>query len=155
MLNGRPDGRQRLRASACRQRDSFRYFARLTRRPLKGFDRRIGAAAPSKRQRGRTKCPAKTKGKFKNPKLQEAYEHFFGEQFDNAHSAMADTKACMKVYWACIGDEDSAIVLLRANIEKEKRGLMYADSPQSRKNQLREINDMEAQLKELEDHSND
>lgn len=48
------------------------------------------------------KCPAKTKGKFKNPKLQEAYEHFFNESFEGAHSAMADTKACMAVYWACI-----------------------------------------------------
>jgi DNA polymerase-3 subunit epsilon len=51
------------------------------------------------------KCPAKTRGKFKNPKLQEAYQHFFGESFEHAHSAMADTKACMKVYWACIDDD--------------------------------------------------
>lgn len=101
------------------------------------------------------KCPAKTKGKFKYPKLQEAYEHFFGEKFDGAHSAMVDTKACMKVYWACIGDEDSAIVLLRSNIEKEKRGLTYADSTQAHKNQQREIHNMEAQLKKLEDNSND
>lgn len=48
------------------------------------------------------KIPAKTKGKFKNPKLQEAYEHFFRESFEGAHSAMADTQACMEVYWACI-----------------------------------------------------
>lgn len=48
------------------------------------------------------KCPAKTKGKFKNPKLQEAYEHFFAVSFEYAHSAMADTRACMEVYWACI-----------------------------------------------------
>lgn len=96
------------------------------------------------------KCPAKTKGKFKTPKLQEAYKHFFGEEFDGAHNAMADTEACMKVYWACIGDEDSAIVLLRSNIAKEKRGLMYADSPQARTNQQREITYMEAKLKELE-----
>lgn len=52
------------------------------------------------------KCPAKTKGKFKNPKLQEAHQHFFGDQFDGAHSAMADTQACMRVYWACIDDDD-------------------------------------------------
>ncbi len=101
------------------------------------------------------KCPAKTKGKFKYPKLQEAYKHFFGKEFDDAHSAMADTEACMKVYWACIGDEDSAIVLLRSNIEKEKRGVMYADSPQARSNQLREITYMETRLKKLEDNSND
>jgi len=101
------------------------------------------------------KCPAKTKGKFKYPKLQEAYEHFFGEKFDGAHSAMADTEACMKVYWACIGDEDSEIVLLRANIEKEKRGLMYADSPQARTNQQRDIDAMETQLKKLEEDNHE
>jgi len=96
------------------------------------------------------KCPAKTKGKFKTPKLQEAYEHFFGKKFDGAHNAMADTKACMEVYWACIGDEDSEIVLLRSNIAKEKRGLVYADSAQARANQQRDIDHMENQLKKLE-----
>ena len=101
------------------------------------------------------KCPAKTKGKFKYPKLQEAYKHFFGKEFDDAHSAMADTEACMKVYWACIGDEDSAIVLLRSNIEKEKRGLMYADSTQARTNQEREIKYMEDRLKKLEESNNE
>jgi len=79
---------------------------------------------------------------------------FFGTEFDGAHSAMADTKACMKVYWACIGDEDSDIVLLRANIDKWEKGLMYAESPQARTNQLRSINDMKDQLKKLEDSNN-
>jgi len=101
------------------------------------------------------KCPAKTKGKFKTPKLQEAYKHFFGEEFEGAHSAMADAEACMKVYWACIGDEDSRIVLLRSNIEKEKRGLAYADSSQARENQQRGIDAMEAQLKELEENNHE
>jgi DNA polymerase-3 subunit epsilon len=37
---------------------------------------------------------------FKWPKLQEAYVHFFGEEFDGAHDAMADVRACGRVYYA-------------------------------------------------------
>lgn len=40
------------------------------------------------------------KNTFKTPNLQEAYRHFYGENFNNAHSAMADVNACMAVYWA-------------------------------------------------------
>lgn len=36
----------------------------------------------------------------KYPKLKDAYRHFIGEDFENAHSAMADVKACMAVYFA-------------------------------------------------------
>ena len=38
-------------------------------------------------------------GNFKWPKLQEAYKHAFGVEFDGAHDAMADVRACAKVYF--------------------------------------------------------
>lgn len=37
-------------------------------------------------------------GKFKRPKLQEAYQHAFGEKFDGAHYALADVRACARIY---------------------------------------------------------
>lgn len=41
-------------------------------------------------------------GKYKNPKLAEAYKHFTGNDLIDAHSAMADTMACMDVYFAAL-----------------------------------------------------
>lgn len=43
-------------------------------------------------------------GRFtaKMPKLAEAYRHFFGEDFDGAHSALADVDASTAIYWACL-----------------------------------------------------
>lgn len=44
-------------------------------------------------------------GKFKWPKLQEAYLHAFGKQFDNAHSAIADVRACKDLFFWLKGDK--------------------------------------------------
>jgi len=38
-----------------------------------------------------------------NPKLIDAYKHFTGKDLEDAHSAYADTKACMEVYFAIKG----------------------------------------------------
>lgn len=46
------------------------------------------------------KSPAKTRGKFKKPNLTETVKHFFGEDLADAHTAMADTTACRRVYFA-------------------------------------------------------
>lgn len=39
-------------------------------------------------------------GDFKWPKLQEAYRHFFNEEFVGAHDAMADVRACARIFYA-------------------------------------------------------
>jgi len=40
----------------------------------------------------------------KSVKLVDAYKHFIGEDLEDAHSAMADTLACMSVYYAIEDD---------------------------------------------------
>jgi DNA polymerase-3 subunit epsilon len=38
-------------------------------------------------------------GPFKAPKLKEAYQHFFGEEFERAHDAMNDVMACKRIFF--------------------------------------------------------
>lgn len=38
--------------------------------------------------------------KYKGPNLTEAHTYFFGEGFEGAHDALADCRACMRVYFA-------------------------------------------------------
>ncbi len=37
--------------------------------------------------------------RFKNPRLIEAYQHFFHKDFEGAHDAMADVRACRDVFF--------------------------------------------------------
>ncbi len=45
---------------------------------------------------------------FKWPKLEEAYRHLFGEDFDGAHSAEADLEACARIYAELMRREQEA-----------------------------------------------
>ncbi len=38
--------------------------------------------------------------KYKQPKLIESYKHMFGKEFDGAHDAMVDVRACAEVFFA-------------------------------------------------------
>lgn len=46
------------------------------------------------------KMKAAGRNNHKMPKLIEAYQHFFGEEFDGQHTAVGDVIACTHVYFA-------------------------------------------------------
>lgn len=49
-------------------------------------------------------------GDYKWPKLQEAYQHAFGETFGGAHDAMADVRACGRLYrWIQERDDEEKL----------------------------------------------
>ena len=54
------------------------------------------------------KIPGRFAGKFKWPNLSEAYAHFFGREFDGAHSARGDVDATIAVYFAIMDAKASA-----------------------------------------------
>lgn len=60
------------------------------------------------------KCPPTQKmkdkgmGGYKNPSLQEAHVHFFGREFEGAHDAMADVRACRDIFWRLVNGEEAA-----------------------------------------------
>ncbi len=48
------------------------------------------------------KLPGKFRGRYKWPKLEEAHQFFFGSTFEGAHDAMADVRACAKVFFELV-----------------------------------------------------
>ena len=49
---------------------------------------------------------------FKNPRLEEAHQHFFARPLEGAHRAMTDTDACARVYFALNQPESTLPVRL-------------------------------------------
>lgn len=45
------------------------------------------------------RLPGKIEGRYKFPKLQEAYFHIFNREFDDAHDALADVNACKEIFF--------------------------------------------------------
>jgi DNA polymerase-3 subunit epsilon len=48
---------------------------------------------------------------FKPPKLEEAYQHFFGKSMDGAHDAMNDVKATAAIFFAILAAQNEPAAL--------------------------------------------
>jgi DNA polymerase-3 subunit epsilon len=79
------------------------FDARITRIAIKRY---LGDEIADLWKAGQAECTARLSRsicalpKSKVPTLTEAYTHFFGRPFENAHTAMADALACRDVYFA-------------------------------------------------------
>ena len=90
------------------------FDARIIRIAYKRF---LGEAAADRWKAGKAECTARLSTpilalpptarmkvakafKHKTPTLAEAYRHFFGEDLVGAHGALADMRACARVYFA-------------------------------------------------------
>ena len=90
------------------------FDARIARIAYKRF---LGEAAADRWKAGKAECTARLSTpilalpptarmkvakafKHKTPTLAEAYRHFFGEDLVGAHGALADMRACARVYFA-------------------------------------------------------
>lgn len=55
---------------------------------------------------------------FKWPRLQEAFKHAFGKEFEGAHDAMADVRACADIYRWLMKPKVENLAVAQALIEK-------------------------------------
>lgn len=63
---------------------------------------------------------------FKWPTLTEAYRHFFDREFDGAHDAMADVRACRDIYFALRRREPMELIYLASPYTHEDPAVQQA-----------------------------
>lgn len=62
------------------------------------------------------RLPGKYPGKYKWPKLIEAYRHLFDEDFDGQHDALADVRACARIHQHLIQSETKQLATSGASV---------------------------------------